>query len=354
MNSLQALLFEVESKSRFPTTRYQGSKMKYVNWIWNFIKEIEFETALDAFGGTGSVSYKLKQEGKELVYNDVLKFNSIIGSALIENCEEKITESDLELILKTDPQMQYPTFIQDTFQDIYYTNSENQWLDIVIKNITKLESEYKKSVALFALFQACIIKRPYNLFHRKNLYIRESEVERSFGNKSSWDTPFEIHFRNFIKEANTAVFSNGKDNIALNQNVFDISNTFDLIYIDTPYISEKGVGTDYLDFYHFLEGVVQYDHWNELIDYKSKHKRLKVNRSAWTDPKLIDDAFVRLINQFKESVLVISYRSDGIPTVKRLVEILRDHGKMVTVHESSDMKYVLSNKKSSEILLIAR
>lgn len=350
---MQNLLFDIKKQSKFPTTRYQGSKLKYIDWIWNCIQDLNFETVLDAFGGTGSVSYKFKQEGKCISYNDILQFNQIIGSALIENDNEIITEDDLKFILTNNVDLEYPTFITDTFSDIYYTDAENIWLDTTITNIKQLQDKYKQHLAFFALFQACIIKRPYNLFHRKNLYIRQSEVERSFGNKSSWDTPFEIHFRNFVKEANNSVFSNGKKNKSLNSNVFNIPNIYDLVYIDTPYISDKGTGTDYLDFYHFLEGIVNYENWDNLIDYKSKHKRMKVRQSEWANVNQIEGAFERLIQHFKDSILVISYRSDGIPSIPRLSSMLSDYGKDVVLKESSDMKYALSKKQSSEVLLIA-
>ncbi len=273
---------------------------------------------------------------------------------MIENDFETINDDDLFFIISKHSHIQYPNFISDTFKDIYYTDDENDWLDIVVTNIKQLNSYYKQQLAFFALFQACIIKRPYNLFHRKNLYIRQSEVERTFGNKASWDTPFEIHFRNFIKEANAAVFSNGKKNIAINKNIFDINNEYDLVYIDTPYISDRGVGTDYLDFYHFLEGMVNYEIWETLIDQKSKHKRIKLSRSEWSNVNLIENAFERLIKQFKDSILVISYRSDGIPSIPKLIEILTSYGKSVSSFESSDMKYALSKKQSSEILLVAK
>jgi adenine-specific DNA methylase len=347
-------LEEIDVVARFPTTRYQGSKQKYADWIWHCIQYIPFETALDAFGGTGCIAHLLKQEGKTVAYNDILKFNSIIGKALIENDREIITHDDLSFILHRHADISYPNFIEETFPDIYFTDEENRWLDVVITNIRHIENEYKQAIAYFALFQSCIIKRPYNLFHRKNLYVRMQDVERSFGNKTTWDTPFETHYKKFAEEANNAVFSNGKANISLNYNVFDLSNNFDLVYIDTPYISEKGVGVDYLDFYHFLEGIVNYDNWDSLIDEKSKHKRLKLNGSYWTNPQKIGQSFEKLINQFKNSVLVISYRSDGIPSVEKIISFLEFYNKSVTIYESCVMKYVLSTKKSSEILIIGR
>jgi adenine-specific DNA methylase len=224
---------------------------------------------------------------------------------------------------------------------------------MVVNNIRLIPNEYKKAIAFFALFQSCIIKRPYNLFHRKNLYIRFQEVKRSFGNKVTWDTPFDTHFKNFIQEANNAVFSNCQKNISINKDISSIKNNFDLVYIDSPYISENGVGLDYLDFYHFLEGIMNYDNWAEMIDPKSKHKRLKLKKSDWNKKDKIEFAFESLIEQFRDSILVISYRSDGIPSIEKIKDILILNGKKITIHESNEMKYVLSNKKSSEILIVA-
>ena len=61
-----SLFPQVETK--FPKTRYQGSKAKLTNWIWDKISGLDFETALDAFGGTGTISYRLKQENKRVTY----------------------------------------------------------------------------------------------------------------------------------------------------------------------------------------------------------------------------------------------------------------------------------------------
>ena len=242
----------------FPPTRYQGSKHKIVKWIDLYTKGIEFDSALDAFGGSGCVAYMFKKNGKRVFYNDSLKFNHRIGLALIENSTVSLEDKDIEFILKKHKGIRYPTFIFDTFHDIYFTDKENKWLDVIIGNISELNNKYKKAIALYALFQSCIIKRPYNLFHRKNLSIRTAEVERSFGNKTTWDTPFEDHFRKFVNQANNAIFDNGKKNKAHHSDVFDLEVKADLVYIDTPYISAQGVGVNYFNFYHFLEGLVLY------------------------------------------------------------------------------------------------
>jgi len=338
---------------KFPRTRYQGSKYKLLNWIKDSLNGLEYNTVLDAFGGTSSVAYMFKDIGKEVTFNDIMKFNHIIGKALIENQEILLEDNDLDYVLNKQSNIDYDNFIHKTFHDIYYTDKENEWLDIITQNIHSIQCEYKQAMLFWALFQSCIIKRPYNLFHRKNLYLRMSDVKRSFGNKKTWDKPFEDHFKKFVKEINDSIFNNNKENISINKDIFDISNNYDLVYIDTPYIPKKGSITTYGDFYHFLNGLVEYKNWNEKIDYSTKNLKLKSIYSIWEDKKNILSGFSDLLENFKDSILVISYRFDGIPSINEIKGILQEQGKTVEIKEI-DYKYALSKTNLKEILIIAK
>lgn len=351
-SAFQAALFP-NLAAEFPSTRYQGSKARLAQWIGEQIAGLDFTTCLDAFGGTGAVAYQLKQIGKQVTYNDLLRFNYYVGLALIENSQVNLSSEEVSWLLQRHPEISYPRFVQDTFADIYFTDDENAWIDQTITNIRQLADPLKFALAFFALCQACIIKRPYNLFHRKNLYIRQAEVERSFGNKTTWDTPFDEWFRVFVGEANRAVFDNGHRHRALNLDAVDVPGEYDLIYIDPPYISRQGAAVDYRDFYHFLEGLTMYDEWGQHIDHRSKHRRLKPRPNEWTDKNKIHGAFGRLFERFQKSILVVSYRSDGIPSETDLVSLLKQYKRSVRVEHFGQYKYVLStNSESGEILLV--
>lgn len=351
----QQLTLFPNQMAKFPSTRYQGSKSKLAQWIWEQIADLDFETCLDAFGGTGVISYKLKKEGKQVTYNDLLRFNYYFGLALVENDQIRVSSDTIGWLLERHPNITYPSFIYDNFSEIYFADEENAWIDQTITNIRQLSNIYEFALAFFALCQACIIKRPYNLFHRKNLYIRLAEVERSFGNKTTWDRPFEEWFCDFIKEANEAVFNNSQQNQALNLDAIEVSGKYDLVYIDTPYISKSAVAVDYLGFYHFLEALTMYDEWDKYIDRCSKHLRLKRQPSEWTDKKRICSAFDNLFKRYQESIVVVSYRSDGIPSESELVSLLEKYKKDIRIEHFGQYKYVLStNSKSEEILLIGK
>lgn len=352
-HSLQPALAPEFNNPIFPSTRYQGSKAKIVDWIWRNIAELEFSTCLDAFGGTGVVAFRLKEKGKQVVYNDLLTFNYLIGRALIENKNIRIEAGEIDWLLARHKEMQYPSFIAETFPEIYFLDEENKWLDQTVTNINRMTDTYKQAIAFFALCQACIIKRPYNLFHRKNLYIRMAKIKRSFGNKTTWDRPFAEWFRLFIEEANLAVFDNERKNRASNLDALEVPGEYDLVYIDTPYISARGTAVDYHDFYHFLEGLTKYEEWREQIDYQSKHRRLIGRPNDWTDKQSIGEAFDRLFRRYQKSIIVVSYRSDGIPTASELAVSLGKYKSKVRTVQYGNYKYVLStNTESRELLLI--
>lgn len=334
-----------------PSTRYQGSKAKIASWIWRNIQYLNFVTCLDLFGGTGVISYMLKQKGKEVHYNDYLKANYYIGKALIENNSKKLNIELAKNLAQPINNYMYTHFISQTFNNIYYTNAENLWLDIVVQNIEQLTDLYEKSIAFYALFQSCLVKRPFNLFHRKNLYLRFANVKRSFGNKATWDKAFFDHFINFVSEINGLVIDNGKKNKATNNDAFEVHGNYDAVYIDPPYTSARGVSVDYLKFYHFLEGLCGYQNWGNYIDKKFKHKCFKHRQNPWNDPNKVRKSFQKIFDMFRNSILIVSYRSEGIPSIGEIAYDMRQFKSKVKIHYQK-YKYVLSVKKNDEVLII--
>lgn len=339
--------------SRFPRTRYQGSKRKLAGAILAELRDLEFTTVLDAFGGTGAVSYAFKCAGKQVTYNDILAFNHQIGLALIENNTVRFDDDRISATGIRQAGVEYGNLIERTFEGIYFADEENRWLDIAVGNIRRLTRRYERAIAWFALFQSALVKRPYNLFHRCNLYMRTADVRRSFGNKASWDRSFAEHFGVFAAEANTAVIDSGGKCRAICRDALEVEPDYDLVYVDTPYINRSGVGVDYREFYHFLEGMVRYGEWAGMIDLDSKHRRLIRRRDPWSDADCCHEMFRRLFDRFRDSILVVSYRSDGVPTVDQLVGMLRDVKRHVRVIDGPSYQYALStNRRTREVLLI--
>ncbi len=339
----------------FPSTRFLGSKAKLLDWIWINIQDMQFDSVLDVFGGTGSFSYLMKKKGKQVFYNDILNFNQVIAKAIIENKSIKISQLEVLNILKKHKNREYKEIIKNNFRGVYYREKENEWLDIVVQNIFSIRNLYKRAILLSALYQACLIKRPFNLFHRNNLKLRTRRVKRNFGNKTTWEKSFELHFLKFIKDFNNGVFNNGKNNSVLGG--FDALNMptkkYDLVYLDPPYISKRSQ-INYLNCYHFLEGLTKYYSWERLIDRDSKNRKMKKNEEIekWIDKKRVHDLFADLIHKYRNSIIVLSYRNDGIPSVKEIREIFKKETGGYPIIRSKNYKYALSNGSNKEVLFI--
>lgn len=346
----------IPTNFEYPTTRYTGSKRRLLHWIWENVKDLKFNSVLDVFGGTGVVSLLFKGHGKQVFYNDLLKFNQIIGTAIIENKEVVVTKEDTNKILTNDD-TDYPDFIKNNFKGIFFHEHENIWLDKVVTNISGVSNKYKRAILLSSVFQACLAKRPFNLFHRSNLYMRTATVQRSFGNKATWERSFEELLRRFVREYNKAIFDNGFDNLVIGgYDAVGAPNGVDLVYVDPPYFSaSSNKGINYLLFYHFLEGIADYSNWGNIIN---KHLG-KINRiedtpeiQSWTQKTKIKASFENLIERFRDSIVVVSYRSEGIPSVEEIVAMLKKHKRNIKIFPKPH-RYVLSPKRIEELLFIA-
>jgi adenine-specific DNA methylase len=321
-------------------------------WIHQAVSNLRFETVLDAFGGTGSVSYLFKRMGKQVTFNDYLLCDYWSGVALIENSGTHLTGRDVAFLLSRHKGVCYPTFISDTFRDIYYTEAENKWLDQTLANIAQLDHRYggevlrlKRSLAYHCLFQSCLMKRPFNLFHRRNLNVRTAEVPRTFGNKTTWETPFPVLFRRFAAEMRRVVFDNGRPNRALNLDALALPAGCDLIYVDTPYLRARGGAhdSDYRSLYHFLEGMCHYGQWGEMIDYGTLHRGLLRKQNGWNDRSRVQACYEELVKRHSTSIIVISYRTPGVPSRSELESVVSGYKKTVCTYELS-YRYALNKR----------
>ncbi len=340
----------------FPTTRYQGSKQNLIEEIWDSIGHLDFDSVLDLFAGTGSFSYKSKLEGKKVVYNDFLSFNGEVGKALIEAGDVKLSSDEVKGLLKFDLQS-YPQFIRNEFEGIYFTDEENAWLDKMRKNIVvKLDNKYKKAIAISAIGQACITKRPYGLFHRANLYMRQNDVERSFGNKTTWERPFERYFPKFVGEFNNATFDNSEQNSAYSKDAISWKGPdTDLVYLDPPYYKKDASSpvSDYYLYYHFLDGYVNYATWGHRIDRSVKTKQIEHSREPWNNPDRISKAFEQIFRRYSDRHIVLSYNTASLPQTEEIVDLLSRYKENVETININHRYALQSSDSIEELLFVA-
>lgn len=335
------------SKIKLPITRYYGSKRKLVEIIWNEIlsRGFQFNSVLDVFGGSGIFSYYAKMQGKNIIYNDIFFFNSIIAKALITNKKNLLTNDDISFLLTKDEKYLYKNIIEENFKEIYYPDHENRQLDIIVQNISRLNKN-KQDSAFYLLFQSCLIKRPYNLFHRKNLNLRTNFNGGGFGNKITWERSFEELFYKFNQELNEFVFDNGTKNKSINYSALKCRAKADFVYIDPPYFKKKS-HVSYHSKYHFLEGLANYSLINETIDLTKKNKEILINKSTEFENKVnfLNDLNL-LFRKHRNSILAVSYRSNGVPSVEEIKEVMTIYKANVEAVSLKKYNYALNSKGS--------
>lgn len=320
-----------QSSPQLPDTKYMGSKQALLPFIFKCLEGLDYDRVLDPFSGSGCVSYAFKKLGKETHANDFLHFCFHTAKAVVENNTTPLNNADLTFLLRKNPRSRL--FVQNTFANLYFSLKDNVFLDNLWANISELRNPFKKSLAIAAISRACMKKRPRGIF--------------TFVGRKGWDgrrdlkLTLEDQFIAACKAFNNSIFDNGKRNKAFNSDVFSLdANDYDLVYIDTPYVSPYS-DCDYVRRYHFVEGYSKY--WNGVeISKESLTKKFKSYPTEFSTQRKAEDAFLKLFDHFRNSILVVSYSSNSVPTKKTMTQLLRTFKREVICHEI-DYRYCFGN-----------
>jgi hypothetical protein len=63
--------------------------------------------------------------------------------------------------------------------------------------------------------------------------------------------------------------------------------------------------------------------------------------------------FEKMIKKYENSIILLSHRSEGIPSTEELVSILKKFKPHVSIVNEIGHKYALSIRESNEILILA-
>lgn len=339
-----------------PTTRYQGSKRKIAAQLYHSFSKIPFSTALDLYSGTYTVSLILRMQGKLTDSNDYMKYNKNTAEMYLRIDEEILSDKNhkdnLESMLLDN--QKYLTDVQDKFEGIFFTNLENKQIDNFCSNLRQING-FRKSLYAYAVGQALLKKRPYNLFHRANLQMRTKNVKRSFGNAATWEGSILSHALKAIDEvAKLASHLKPQDSSAFSLNsseIFKFKTDYDLIYVDPPYLNAKGKANNYSEFYGFLDGLIDYNLF-QTGDERFSHKPIAKMSTPWDSEESALNHIEEITRYWENSVIFFSYRSDGKPDIKSFVDVLSRNERTVTVETVSNYKYALSHKCDTKELFI--
>ncbi len=338
----------------FSTTRYYGSKRRLLPWIYNHIKDIQFNKVLDGFGGTGSVSWLFKAMGKDVDYNDAFIFNSHIANTVLSNKIPMSKSSFADFVNNIYPQK---GVIDKNFRGIYYKNTENRWLDGFMQTVLSSSINKKQlSLYMYTLFQACLKKRPFNIFHRANLNLRTNKnIIRNFGNVKTWERSFpELMVEAYDEVFATIQKNHGKIKVLPPSDISDIKSGYDLLYLDPPYMAINANSNDgYWKRYHFLEGICRYGEWDKHINLNTKIRSMPRSEkfSKWERRESFKEELYGLIEKHRSSIVALSYVAEAYPDEQDIVTFFRSVFSQVSVH-SVKHTHALSKGEKTELLFI--
>ncbi|MEN6368273.1 MAG: DNA adenine methylase [Thermotogota bacterium] len=345
--ALKPMVAFPEMAGKYPQLRYMGSKHRLLPWIHEVLSAVEFSSALDAFSGTGCVGYLLKTMGKRVVANDFLDFSSHIARAAIENSATTLSSDDCAMLLEEN--FGRRDFIRRTFTGIFFAPADLLFLDNVWANIPRLATPLHKSLAIAALVRSCVKRQP------RGVFTVAGDPEKYKDGRRDLRLSLQEHFFESVAAYNAAVFDNGQSCGASRADVFAVpQDAFDLVYMDPPYVP-RADDNCYIKRYHFLEGLASY--WQgagtEILE-DTRVRKIPKRFTPFSYRRTAVQAFDDLFEHFAESILVLSYSSNGYPDLDELTALMRKYKHDVQVFEKTHRYHFGTHRNVSEQRAVVR
>jgi DNA adenine methylase len=332
----------------YPSTRFMGSKEKLLGDIWKVASEFRGDRVLDLFSGSGAVSFMFKAQGKAVTSNDYMTFPSLFTRALVENNETTLTPETVAFLTSGRP---YTDFVRTTFKDLYFSDDDNFFIDLVRTRIAMLPGDMDKTLARAALIRACMKKRARGIFTYVGLRYDDGRRDMQIS--------LHEHFTDAVRLLNAAVFDNGMKSVSLNSDALSVKVEADIVYVDPPYFSKLS-DNDYVRRYHFVEGLAR--EWIGVpLQEHTLTKKFKTYGSPFSTYDGAKGAFETIFKRYANSVIIVSYSSNSLPDKSTMLALLRQVKKNVEVvpvnHRYSfgnqGHKVGNANNKVSEFLFVA-
>jgi len=337
----------VSQAGRFPRLRYMGSKYRLVPHLAAAFAELRGSTALDAFSGSGVVSYLLKTCGYRVTANDFLAFPAIIAQAGVVNQDVTLGPDDIARICG--PPADDRDFIQRTFRGIYFTEADLRFLDSAWSHIDRMGG-HRRALAIAALVLSAARRQPRGVFTVTGMRYDDGRRDLRLSLRE--------HFAERAAEYNAVVFDSGRPCAATSCDVFDLPPAaYDVVYLDPPYAPPRDDNC-YIKRYHFLEGLSVY--WRGQAPLEStRTRKLPKRYTPFSYARTVTGALRRTVAQFRDAAIVLSYSSNAVPDAATIEGLLREVKRHVEVrvieHTYAFGTHQAARRRTaSEYLFIAR
>ncbi|HOC91868.1 MAG TPA: class I SAM-dependent methyltransferase [bacterium] len=178
-------MLKTSTYNGLPTARLTG-------WLWSATKDIQFDSVICPFCGSGAAARLFKEQGCEVTATAVFTSFARQARALIENDSTTLDQFEAEAVIG--PSADTTQLMEGIAPAYGLPHSFGAWLDRCRANIERMDHEYKKSLAYTAVSK--VIAQVFSL--------GEQSVAQS--GEEDWNQVF----RFYVAALNDMVFSNGR------------------------------------------------------------------------------------------------------------------------------------------------
>jgi adenine-specific DNA-methyltransferase len=302
------------------TLNYIGCKNSLIQNIIKVLKDniedLESNSFLDLFAGTGIVGFNLQKYCCSIQSNDLEYYSYVINNSLlcckyteklqniIDVCNElEDYNSEIGLITKNfSPGGEY--------ERMFFTTKNAKKADSVRIYIENLREEKQINNCEYYFLLGSLLTSLDKVANTASVY---GAFLKNFKPASLKDFSLQpIHTSNSIRE---------NDNKVYNQKAEELVNYIysDIVYLDPPYNNRQ-----YSANYSPLNFIAEY---KDTIKLKGKTGLIEdYNKSVFCNKKNVKDAFIKLINELKCKYILLSYNDEGLLSFDDIQNILLDKG----------------------------
>ena len=321
--------------------RYAGNKRKIVPKILKLTSGLNVNKVLDGFSGSTVVSQAFKKDKYVVGCNDISIYSKVFAECFLLNKK---------------PQSFFVPFIEELNSligiDGWFTSNyggydingsavqkDGKKKPFQIHNTKRIDAIRDKIDSFFP--NDCIEKSVLIT----SLILSMDKVSNDMGHQVSYlKTWTKKSYSNIILEVPNFKIDN-LDHKVYQKTIFDIKDIYDLVYVDPPYgTSNKQTPTSrvrYQSYYHIWTTVCLNDKPNTVgvanrrYDASSDSIKSSISEFENLDLKYVENSFIKLIDKFKNSHIIISYNNRSKVTIDKLLEIF---DKRINNHISFEYK----------------
>lgn len=325
---------------------YIGSKYSLLDFIHKTIYKVtgykpgDSFIFADLFSGTGVVGASFRENGSEVISNDIQYYSYVINKYLIENTEE----IDCSLVEYLNSLEGIEGFVYNNYcagsgsGRNYFTDENGKKCDAIRMEIEKL---FKKSIIDVQTYFALLA----GLINSIDKYANTASVYGAFLKhiKKSAKKEFFLELMPNVEGPKGKIYNEDVNSIITNVKG-------DVLYLDPPYNARQ-----YCSNYHVLETIARYD--NPVLRGKTGLRDSDEQKSKFCSKREIENEFEFLISNSNFKYIFLSYNNEGLMDVKKIKTIMSKYGRYKCFTQShrrfkadKDENRQISESKTTEYL----